>query len=170
MSKEVLATLGNAGIEPLGSTYGNMNDTELLELEKVVGAKLPRDFRDFLHTYGCSTFPGTASIEANGEQQPLSCFFGSKDSKYPIVSDYHSRGQLWPKALLPFADGPFGDRFAIRLRGKARGEVLFCPIHDLELSPGVFEPAEEINELLNSFCTVASSFAEFINSLRIDPD
>ena len=162
--------LRKAGIMPVDDSFGPLTLREVGALEKRVGADLPADIKYFLLTYGCSTLPGTAFIKCKREDQPVSCFFGGKTSSYPLMEDWSGRGNKWPKEMMPIADGPFGDRFAVVVSGKERGCIYFCPIHDMELSYEEVDPPSDVDKILASFCKVADSFRDFIQRLRIEPD
>jgi hypothetical protein len=169
-SLELDRLLRKSGIMPVDDKFGRMTPSEIAGLEKRLGESLPDDMKHFLLTYGCSTLPGTASITCKREEQPLSCFFGGKTSTYPIMEDWLSRGKKWPREMIPIADGPFGDRFALVVSGKGKGNVYFCPIHDMELSYEEVDPPSEVDKILASFCKVADSFLDFIRRLKIEPD
>ena len=134
---------------------------QVTEVEGLVGAPLPADYLGFLSfSNGGAVEVDTFDVEAPGGRQEWNVdyfFHISSDTRAwdSVVSNYMHR---WPgarrhRAILPIATDGGGNLLCLDLREGRDCVVLW--VHD--------EPSWP-------FLHVADSFAEFIDSLRRNPD
>ncbi len=82
---------------------------EITEIEQSIGRLLPKDYLEFVSTYG-GAFAGGA-IDGNPEL-PILAFFGA-DAKTGIISKLRTYQDLHAESILPIADCELGNLYVL---------------------------------------------------------
>jgi hypothetical protein len=170
---ECIQALG--GLTPLPEgEFVPVPEDEIDAIEAKCGAKLPTDYREFLATYGSSTFSRMVSIRSAGPLPaslsddgllPFDEFYGTLrfadqcPSVLACIDHFH--GDI-PDGLLPIANGWEDDQICIGLAGEMRGKVFYWD------SQGVYNDGDErAGASVSNVYYIAHSFTDLLN--RIEP-
>jgi len=147
----------------------------LSEIESLIGARLPEDYRHFLQVYGdatrfdkkweCMVYEKDRD---EGIELDVSFFYGIRsESCYPVRKEYESRAEIqyMPKRLFPIANGD-GCIFCMSISGEDRGVIYGWHPEDMEL----VVTENDYVVLDERTCVVAQSFDEFMHGIRCIPE
>ncbi|MGK3970046.1 SMI1/KNR4 family protein [Sorangium sp. So ce118] len=138
----------------------SISDADVSKLEQRLGAALPEQYRQFLLEFnGGSPTPDTVDIEGlPGTSTDVQIFFGIGRSVESSDLDWNltTLAERLEEGLLPIAADSGGNVFCLALRGRRRGNILYCDLQsvfsDLEATPELFP--------------VASNFDAFLTKIR----
>lgn len=147
-------------IESLSETGANGTDVE--QLERLVGAALPADYKQFLtRNNGGRPAPSTFSFEQYGKpQESLVDWFFTLDDKeedYLLSKEIEVYTDRTPAQLLPIATDPFGNVVLLDVGAKSVGAIYFWD-HENE------SPNDDA--WWDNISFIAPSFTEFVNGLH----
>ncbi|XXT19203.1 SMI1/KNR4 family protein [Sorangium sp. So ce429] len=138
----------------------SISDADISKLEQRLGAVLPEQYRQFLLEFnGGSPTPDTVDVEGLlGTSTDVQIFFGIGRSVESSDLDWNltTLAERLEEGLLPIAADSGGNVFCLALRGRRRGNILYCDLQsvfgDLEATPELFP--------------VASNFDAFLTKIR----
>ncbi len=115
-------------IQPIYSQYEPASELEVVEAERVIGARFPEVLRDLQLHYGRLGFAGDTRIWCDELSDQLSPFtvFGCKGDKGNLVMDYTDHPDLQARKLVPFADDLLNNRFVFDVTSEAIYFVDYC--------------------------------------------
>jgi hypothetical protein len=172
MKKEIEGRFGLlGGIQPIGDAIVPMDDDELTSIEAALGVTLPADYREFMQTYGMSTFGELVQFRPiEGEAGPLSHFFGSQSAgSNSLVHNIEMYKGRMPTTMIPIADDGAGSLICLGVRGRERGKVYYWD-HDREWDEEDY--LEEFGQAMppeaqfENVHLIAESFEDFIQRLE----
>lgn len=108
---------------------------DLRDLERVLGARLPTDYAEFIRAYGFSMFGGVATVLLRADDCPwgrevtVDGFFGFGDATTSLVEMLATYAGRMPSNLLPIGDSPGGNIYCLSVRGDDVGSV-YCWDHE----------------------------------------
>jgi hypothetical protein len=147
-------------VEPLSMIGAKATDIE--QLEHLVGAMLPADYRDFLiENNGGRPAPSAFRFEQYQKPQEslVDWFFtlNEKETAYLLPRALEVYMGRIPAPLLPIACDPFGNLILLDLGAKSVGPIYFWD-HENENPEG--------DPWWDNISFVASSFTEFVKGLH----
>lgn len=182
MTETIEARLTQLGIKPLFGEHFPLTEDELAELEQLLGAALPDDYRGFVSKFGCAYFPGVRILvrpvspppEDVAEQGGLlhfSAFFGGGSRHHVLLKTFKLLQARMPDTVFPFADDHSGNVFCLGVKGADRDKVYFWSFRYEEdpedyLDQGL--PVPE-NPWYRGTTLVADSFTDLVNRLERGP-
>jgi hypothetical protein len=147
--------------------FGKLSIDRLLKFEKLIGASLPDDYRQFLIDHnGGKPLPCDFYISEEEGENSIHHFYGLHDG--PIYASLEESFKVYkgrmPDSMISFAYDPFGNAICIGLRGDDLGKIFFWD-HELETADGKQPYYDNISR-------IAKSFKKFIDDLFewIDPN
>lgn len=159
---------------------------EILEIESILGARLPEDYREFVQKYGWSYFSPLVAIQPiekppaglwpdeETNYLPIAAFFGGKHDRMGLL-DYVRSGpfkDFYPKHMLSIADDLSLNEYLLAVDGEHKNKVFFW-FYD-----GFIEPDYYLNnneELpadwqYKNMTLVANSFSDLLSRIILDPE
>jgi hypothetical protein len=138
--------------------------TELLEIETLVGTELDHEFKEFLQFGNGGIFPYYIDVLSEGKEDVygfvhlFSTHRQYDNDNYYIPAMTHHAREIYeiPDQILPIAQDDGGQMLFLDLSSNTKGRLV---TFDLELSWKVREDDRQITVL------VANSFAEYLNKL-----
>lgn len=171
--KECINRLGGLRPSP-DEEFIPIQEEELKAIEAKCGARIPDDYREFLATYGSSTFSRFVSIRSAGPLPaswaddgllPFDEFYGTDlladrcPSVLSCIDNFH--GDI-PDGLLPIANGWEDDQICLGLMGEQRGKVFYYD------SQSVSEEGDDETDAQFPYTYyIADSFTDLLN--RMEP-
>ncbi|RZK10710.1 MAG: SMI1/KNR4 family protein [Flavobacterium sp.] len=161
----------NVFLERASHFKDETSEFEVTRFEKVIGFKLPNDYRNFLLNYR-GGFLGEALIYdfiENGENtiggiESIYGFCENKDnSLYKYYKDYCDDYKRMMLGMIPIGDDGSGNYICLLLAKKDFGKIYFWD-HEWEVD---FNDPEESQEAFRNCHWIADSFTEFTKSIRI---
>lgn len=150
------------GITPIeGEAFAPLEEPELLNLEQKLEAKLPREYRHFLKTYGASDFEEFAQIPTSGGGIYPGFFYGKNLLK--AIGEYKDR---LPDLIIPINNDGGDNLICISLRTKDFGFIYFQN-HSIgwDASGSDIEKAKE-----TTLSPISKDFPGFIIALEKEED
>lgn len=159
----IASKLNSLGIT---SEYGKTPIDEIEKFEENIGAKLPPEYKEFLHSFGVLNFNDVdiafyPSINDVEEKLSMVSFYGfSEDSNdlRLITNRYKDR---IPSDLIPMVELPGGDQLCIGVSSKTFGKVYYWN-HDKEKSQ-----MDSIEDMWLPVVLIFNSFADLIMSFQV---
>lgn len=154
--------LGILGLTPVeGGSFAPLTEQEISEVEALLDARLPSEYRVFLETFGESDFDGWVSFSTDEVSVSVGLFFGRDLPE--VVKD---SSDWLPSKMIPIAEDGGGNFICLSLAPADFGEVYFR-YHGEPLQPT--KGGAEIAKRL-ALAYLASSFEAFILGLRLDEE
>ena len=180
------------GIKPIASDKFNpMTEAEIASIEKERGIRLPKSYRQFLATYGASTFNGCPPDNPFIIFHPLEslppqfvdgtdlfdAFYGAQREEYDSFSlrvQMRFYAKYMPESLIPIGDDGGAGLICLGVKGAELGKVYYWERQNAALDEedyladyGEPRPAEA---LFQNVHLIAQSFEDFLQRLEIQPD
>lgn len=136
-------------------------NADLDEVERVIGARLPQPYREFLRAHnGGQPSPEAFPFKSGKDGSHLNVFFAVNDPEpmYDLARGYAGWSRQVPHDLLVIAFDAGGSLVTLGIKGERAGKVYFWALEDAPQPP---DPASYENVWL-----VADSFDEFVESFR----
>jgi hypothetical protein len=132
-----------------------MQALRLIKLEASLGAKIPPEYLAFLASHSARDEAGLV-VSSNPDYWGVRSFFeiGSGEDSYQLDKVYSQVGDVLPAGALPIADDWAGNLYCLFCSGPSIGHVVWWN-HERD-------HGDSRTDL------VASSFQEFVSSLRRD--
>jgi hypothetical protein len=187
--ESAIAKLG--GIRPLEDKFHPLNEAEVAELEKEVGASLPDDYVWLLTTYGESLLTNSVQFEPlNSEPEykhpeelgiPNGCSFSGSEvttiygknirkGEFTVLEKLKTFRDRMPEKFLPFADDGLGNQLCLCLAPKNYQKVYWWD-HELEWDTDDYEDetgsAMPEEAKFQNVYLVANSLKEFFEKLFV---
>jgi cell wall assembly regulator SMI1 len=148
------------GVEYLASS-GAPTQKELAAIESAVGARLPAEFRKFLHDANGATIPYAIYVKTDEIDESLNfrfIFDTHEDSEDSFLAQLAAARTRWdiPAAVLPFAREDSGALACLDLRPGRHSAVVALLTDSANLSGRLLDPP---------FVQVAGSFTEYVDGL-----
>jgi hypothetical protein len=152
------------GIQPLEDQYYPLSKTDIAEIEKQVGSKLPTEYEWLLTTYGAFLFTNSVQFAPskqtpeylhaeqlgipNGEEflgSEVADFYGKNQAKrdFTLLNKLQVFRDRMPEGFLPFADDGLGNQLCLALESSSTPKVYWWN-HELEWDADDYE--EETGE------------------------
>jgi cell wall assembly regulator SMI1 len=140
------------------STSG-ATDSQIVELERMIGSSLPYDYRRFLSEVNGGRPSPNAFEGPTGDGSVLNWFFtlNQEEPIYFLPGVIDAYNERIPPQLLPIATDPFGNVVVLDVGAKSVGAIYFWD-HENENPDG--DPWWE------NISFIAPSFTEFVNGLH----
>lgn len=170
------------GLVPIRSEeFGPMPEEDVSDIERLLRARLPEEYRRFLVTYGASSFkhniaykmieplaPGNSPDDHTGI---IELFWGKETGSYNFVwnMDCYRKDNRMPQTLIPIGGDLFGNQICIGIAGSERGKVYGWD-HENEANPdyyteqGLPVPPRLMFQNVN---LIANSFEEFFDQMYV---
>ena len=134
----------------------------LQNAEKIIGVKLPEDYRTFLLTHNGGRPEPDVGFKFNPIRQiddsMIDWFYSIHDGKYSnLIKKFEKYKRYLPNDMLVIANDPGSGWILLGIRGNRRGKVYFWVEN---FDEGLHQDAECTN-----FALVADSFNEFLECL-----
>ena len=162
-----------------GIAYHPLTEKQVVEFERILGARLPRDYRAFISKYGDSFFtdlvevapvePPPAHIAGDGRPS-FGSFFGSDAMG---LSELKERVRIFEGRMLPdifsFGCDLWSNQFCLGVRGKDRGKVYLYDFHGEPAEEDYTDRGEPVPKDLwyQNLTLLARSFTDFIDRIRV---
>lgn len=143
-----------------GSQFAPASDSDLRSLESAIGRDLPRDYRNFLSTYGASAFDVDCKVPTDGGGV-YPGFFLSVDE---IVESLKYVDEYLPQNMIPINDDGGGNSICISCRDDSYGRVYFRA-HTVGWD---HEADDEDAARMRAMHELATTFTDFIVALQAD--
>lgn len=181
MKKEIEQELEALGMEPTwDDRYYPLDNLELEELEALIGAELPSDYREFVQKYGGASFgeniveiKGIEPVPPNIGKAEFGTFYGNKECKAKLLWYKHVLKDRMAENMIPIGNDLAGpNSFCLGVSGTDRDKVYMWDYYnDHEESDYTDEglPVPENMFYLN-LTLMANSFEEFILRMEIERD
>jgi hypothetical protein len=164
------AKLKALGIKPFrGSTFNPATQSDLHQIEQLLGARLPDDYRHFLTKFGECGFERNVVFLLDVDYVDFGYFFG-----VPVLIDgIQSPPDTMPDTMFPIGDEGLGNYYCMAFRGREPGSIYYWNQHigweaeaDEYLARRESVPAD-----LHMKCVtrIAGSFEQFIESMDVKP-
>lgn len=134
------------------------DEVTVARFERVVGAKLPDDYRSFVLTHNGGkpklryfTFADRTGPYTNGA---VRAFAGlGKPQYYDLEELYETYcgGERVPPEVIPIAEDAFGNLVCLAVRGPHRGRVYFWD-HERETEPAAYVNMDRLADSFTEFC------------------
>ncbi|MCA9816925.1 MAG: SMI1/KNR4 family protein [Candidatus Obscuribacterales bacterium] len=170
---------------PSGNDFTPCSEQELIEVERILEAPLPVDYRQFVLKYGWSHYEPSAVIRTiekpppevtwNDDEDfvPFGNFFGSDCDSTGLLSMVQGFPiyQQIPENMIAFADDICCNEFLLGLSGADKDKIYFW------FRDGLIEPEHYEEEGLEvpidwrrrNLTLVATSFSDFLERVMLDP-
>jgi hypothetical protein len=169
--EDIFQKLG--GITPIGNALMPLSEAEVNLIEKTLGLSLPSDYREFLLSYGSSSFGNLVEFQTEAGKIPFSHFYGSKDGKQDLGKRIKTYQGRMPETLIPIADDGGGNQICIGMNGNEKGKIYYWD-HDNEWDSEDYYEKHGIqmpSELkFQNVILVANSFENFLLMLEVRND
>lgn len=97
---------------PIGDRFDAASEREIQAAEKALQISLPPLLRELQLKHGRCMFDGEATVRSgSGEVLNVFTIFGCKGEVGNCVTDFHAHPELAARALLPFGDDMFNNRY-----------------------------------------------------------
>jgi hypothetical protein len=174
-----------------GNNLTPMTDAEIIAFEKEVGARLPETYRQFLASYGASTFNGASPDNPYILFRPLkqlpSHFKSGKglfDAFYGAERDPHDGYSLrvrtrfflgrMPGSIIPIGDDGGAGQICLGIKGSEAGKVYYWdqqnePQDEEDYFEDYGEPRPP-EAMFQNVHLIAESFEDFLRRLEVKAD
>jgi hypothetical protein len=174
---DIESKLLEIGITPLDeNAYTPLTPEEVAELEALLGASLPADYKAFVTKYGESHFSEIVDVRAiqsppkhisDNELLDFSTFYGSNAAGNGLLAFVAILQGRMPRTMFPFARDHSGNSFCLCVNGTDRNKIY---LWDHESEPAEEDYVERglpvPNDLwYRNLTLVATSFTDFIGRL-----
>jgi cell wall assembly regulator SMI1 len=135
------------------------------QTEKILGSKLPEDYRKFLETYnGGFISPDKLEINSKQGKTTVDILYGLMDSSsnydhLDLVKNYNNKKHQIPAGIVAIGNDPGGNYFCIALTDDKYGQVYF---YDHEES----NKDSQGNLTWDNLYLVANTFTSFLDKLH----
>jgi hypothetical protein len=154
------------GIEPSrGSKFQPLSVEEVTSFEQRINARLPQTYREFLLTYGESTFSNTVNCTPTGKPLYFGWFYGLPG----LLTALENYDEVLPENIIPIGSDEGDNQFCLGVKGEDVGKAYFHNHNigwradaDRLLSEGLPVPS---NISYQTVYEVASSFDQFIQNM-----
>jgi hypothetical protein len=143
---------------------GPLSESSLAEFEQAYGLQLPPEYRAFLLEFnGGVPSPSFFWIVEPTDGSSVNQFYGLHDGPQPLSIHTYAGIERYgiPSHMLPIGDDGVGNSICVVARGRMAGEIHFL---DHEVHP--YDDPESTMGITR----LASSFGEFLASLRVSPE
>lgn len=138
-------------------TYSQATEEEVQAFEKLVGYKLPGDYRNFLLTQNGGEGPTPQSFKvATGETTLLQRLYPLGCDKDDLIANFNWKEGEFPKEVILIGQDLGGNFVCLALDGKKKGHVLFLDHETNTESP---------EDIWDNLFLIAPSFDEFLKGL-----
>jgi hypothetical protein len=178
----IASKLSELGIlVPDGKAERLPSEGEIRELEELLRASLPLDYRAFVLNFGGSNFTKTVGVRpiqrppkhiSAGGLPAFSTFYGSNSDGRGLVAFVRTLVGRIPSSIFPFGEDFSGNNYCLGISGNDRDKVYLWDFEG--------EPAEEDYTERNlpvpadlwyrNLTLVADSFSDFVNRLYEVPE
>ncbi len=188
MKTEIQNKLKHLKLQPIADAYCPLVGADLDEFEKLIGQRLPDDYRDFVSKYGESCFGESVVVRPiaktpsyiGGERNlpEVMCFAGMTED-YGIFDRYNvfREQDRMPPSVVPIAYDLRGNYFCIGIddddHDVKRGRIYLWDSQNESPDVQDYEKAGKpipANRLHRNLTLVAESFADFVNRLEQDAE
>jgi hypothetical protein len=149
------------GLEPLFDRFNPVSPTELAEIERHLGVRLPESYREFLLQIGGARFGELVVVRmmqvspggGPDMRETFDHFFGGGPEKHlALLENIKLYGRRFSDKVIPIGDDLFGNLTCLGIKGKRLGKVYFWD-HDY-----------------GKFYLAANSIEDFLSRLEIGPE
>ena len=180
MKKEIEKHFGDiGGIVPIGDSFAPMTDDELSSVQSDVGNIFAEDYREFLKTYGQSSFGAVVNFRpiqqlpiwiSKSGRGPFSHFYGAKGGVQSLVKSIKAFKGRMPDLMIPIGDDGMGNQICLSIGGDLRGKVYYWD-HENEWDEEDYledhgKPMPPEGKFQNVYL-IANSFEDFILCLAL---
>jgi hypothetical protein len=139
--------------------YGRLRERDLAAFEALIGAKLPKDYREYLRAHnGGKPTPSDFNFLSRSSGSSLHHMYGLCRGRDPDYADLRENYECYreriPSSLIPIADDPGGSQICLGIHGEHYGKVYFWD-HERESQRASFRNVRRL----------ADSFAAFVSGL-----
>jgi len=171
---------------PCGDKFIPASLEDVLEIESILGAKLPDDYREFVLKYGRSYFSPLAAVQPiekppfelwgsdDKNYLPFAAFFGGEQNGMSLLDNVRTSPfkDFFPRYMLSIADDLSLNQYLLAVDGEHKNKVFFW------FYEGFIEPDYYISvdkeippdwQYQNLFLA-ADSFSDLLNQFIVDPE
>ncbi len=158
---------------------------ELKEIEELLEAELPDDYKDFVLHYGWSFFSPSAVVKTiemppEGYAKPnqdfvdTGTFWGGKLDRESLLINLKTLPlyEVFPSQMLAISDDIGSNLFLLGLGGEHRNKIYFW-FWDGYTEPSYYEseglPLPD-NWQFDNMCLIANSFTDMLSRVRVAPE
>ncbi len=181
MSENILPKL-----VPCSDDFIPVSLEDILEIESILGVRLPDDYREFVQKYGWSCYSPLAAVQAI-EKPPLGLYATDDKSYLPFAAfyggDYMGENLLddvrsgpykeyYPENMIAIANDISTSQYLLAVDGEHKNKIFFWFYDgfieaDYYLSVGKEIPADWQYQ---NMCLVANSFTDMLSRIILDPE
>jgi hypothetical protein len=125
---ELESRLTEMRLQPMNSdAYAPAPGSELQQIEREAGGRLPEDYRWFVARYGQSLFENAVACPSSLELGilPFAFFYGSDGSGNGVLANYTTYKGQFPREIVPIGEDGLGNLYLLAATGPNRGNVYY---------------------------------------------